>query len=264
LPVHGNRASITPANVIALQRLVGNRHTARLLQRHEPPEAGVQRVVEGWRNADTKKDFDVKIGEGRYPVEASERRGKQYGYAEYKMVGKAMTLHSILAVPGEGTNLGSLMMWYLAKDAVEKKAERIEITKPSPFAVGFYEQLGAETADRKAFRGWREELSRQKDKSGYWDKIVTEAATRQYEREHYADEKYRSWDALEPGERKSRVDEKRDQMNRSDIPSRLLRKIDKFMSDTAVAFAGAMRADPQTMLRCAKESVDKRWAALPK
>jgi hypothetical protein len=252
------------ANVMALQRLVGNRQTARLLQRHERPEADVQRVVKGWQNTDTKKDFDVKIGEGKYPVEASERRGKQNGYADYRMEGEAMTLHTIVAEPEEGTNLGSLMMWYLAQDAVEKKAKVIEITRPATFAVGFYEQLGAEAAHPQAARALREELSSPNEFPAYWDRIVTEHARRQYEREHYADEKYQSWAALDEGERKKRIAAKRDEMNKSDAPSRLLRKIHKYISDRAVAATGLMRANPETMLRCAEASKAKRWAELPK
>jgi hypothetical protein len=264
LPVGANPEPLTPANVVALQRLVGNRRIARFLRRRDLPAPGptatatVQRKVEVWENRETNKVFDVKVGEGPPTIEANERHGKQYGLADYGYETKdgSMHLRKIQAFPEEGSGLGSLTMVYLARDALESKAKWIYIDLPAPSAIGFYEEkMGAEPVDPAGTPALTAAIRGSRAETDWRDRVVTEAAKRRHERDHYAEENYRSWGQLSDGEQRRLVEAERAEMERKGT---LEAKVAEFVRGLAIART-RMRADPQRMLECASESAAKKW-----
>jgi hypothetical protein len=304
------------ADMLALQQLVGNRRVTRLLRgrtrdsRSVPALVSVQRKVEKWHNAETKKDFDVRIGEGEHTVEADEKlgalesaqrfffpAGKQYGRANYehktwgtyytKYVQEqrnftdddkkksSMVLHTIFAVPEEGSGLGSLLMHYLAEDAIERRATEIVIEDPAPSAVSFYERMGAKPGDDAAVPG-NEKIFEEKGRDHYKKEIIKSAAERQHQREHYADSGYVPWEELKheqrgeliEAQRKKLDKETQDEQDEAKAKAKGLpppkpaldeRKANTLIRGYAVSGTGAMKADPRTMSQKIDESLKNRW-----
>ncbi len=95
-------------------------------------------------NEKTKRGFNIEHN-GK-TISATQIKGDEKdphsGYAVYQIKNKEFILHHIESDPEEGSGIGSLIMYYMAKIAQDMGYEHIYIDMAAVTAVGFYELLG--------------------------------------------------------------------------------------------------------------------------
>ncbi|MDB4948440.1 MAG: hypothetical protein JWM27_1089 [Gemmatimonadetes bacterium] len=152
--VHGAAGGLTAAQVLSLQRSIGNRAVGVLLAARRGGTAArgrLQRVE--YQNTTTHRTFTVSWSAGdNVTVTATEKDPQiwgrpQLGSAQATIIRTApvhMELHTINVTPERGTGLGILLMYILAHLAEAERCVRIDILTPAVPVVRYYEEkIGA-------------------------------------------------------------------------------------------------------------------------
>jgi hypothetical protein len=240
----------------------------QVLPKELRPDRGVQaQAVQllkvGYANSETKRHFILDKPGGNVSVLIQEIGGKQNGYAKFDVVdrgkeGKAMVLHTINTRPEEGSGLGSLLMYYMAVEAVKADCKVIEIEDAAWAAVSFYEHMGGKPNKPELVKE-HEGLYGQLDPKDVLNGLADEAVVREYERKNYESKDYIIFDKLPAEQKKKMRADKREEFQKLSKEEQA-KMVQARVHAKAVSGLGAMLADPKEMLEKTAASIVKRWA----
>jgi hypothetical protein len=146
------------ADVLALQRSIGNRAVQRVLAISGAAPAGlVQLAPLDYKNTQSVRNFKVSNiieVDGRIDVKESRLFGtKHSGYLTYEVIGKDFLVHHVESDPREGSGIGSLLMYLAALKAGQLGLKTMTLSKPANTAHGFYTTMGFDfTGKQEAIR----------------------------------------------------------------------------------------------------------------
>jgi GNAT superfamily N-acetyltransferase len=230
-----------------------------------PAGAPVQRFIVNYENSRTHRSFSIQSA--GTTISASQIAGddtdKHSGHLQYTVRGQHFELHSIQSDPEEGSGIGSILVYFMAKTAESMGHAAIEIPMSAATAVGFYERLGFVPADE--LEALRLELTLVQDDdqhAAYAEQYAVLRARITYEKDVANRRAGRRWDTLGEHERTGLVAAQRDafgllsKAQRIEITSQMLH-------GKAVQSRGGMIGKSATVIDRAWATASRDWRFIP-
>ena len=212
-------------------------------------------------NTRTNRTFQITDNGARLDADqtAGDANDPHSGYATYSVQGNSLILGHIQSDPEEGSGIGSLLMYYLAKIAEGLGLDAMSIPGAAPTAVGFYELLGFVSADIPAAAEFEREISQDTDERGKAkDLYVSTRAKIDYNTDPENRRNHREWGRLEPEDQQRLISEQEERFQSTSL-SNQIQRIQEVLHGRAVTRTG-LTAITQNVLDKTAPLLN-RWSA---
>jgi hypothetical protein len=149
-----NQAAMRQDHVRPYQREVNEDVQMKAVQ-VQVQDAPIQFYPLNRRNTRSGRTFRITNSGSRLDAVqiAGDMDDQHSGSATYRILDDSLILEKIMSDPEEGSGIGSLLMMFLAEIAIEHGKDIITIHGAASTAVGFYESVGAKSANEAESNG---------------------------------------------------------------------------------------------------------------